>query len=110
MTNEDIATIEAQLEVVLPSYYKLVALAGRFADPIHDDAKTIVAINRAFRNGDFGDEEWHHQMVAIGHDGSGNYFCLRTDSPSSGVYLRDHETLAVTQEYDTFDAFVLEWM
>ena len=110
MTNEEILMIEAQLEVVLPSYYKQAALAGRFAEPIHADAKTIVAINRAFRNGDFGDEQWHHQMVAIGHDGGGNYFCLSTNSPDSGVYLRDHETLEVALEYDSFDAFVSEWI
>jgi SMI1-KNR4 cell-wall len=109
MTQEEIASIEANLDVVLPQPYKEAALAGRFADPIHDDAKSIIAINFAFRAGDYGDNGWRNNLVAIGHDGGGNYFCLDTDSFDSVVYVRDHETLNVSKEYDNFDAFVAEW-
>lgn len=109
MTHEEIASIETHLDVVLPRPYKSVALAGRFAEPIHNDATSIIAINSAFRAGEFGDEGWRRNLVAIGHDGSGNYFCLDTDSFESGVYIRDHETLNVSREFDSFDAFVAEW-
>ncbi len=109
MTQEEIASIEAHLDVVLPQPYKEAALAGQFAEPIHNDAKSIIAINSAFRAGEYGDEGWRSNLVAIGHDGCGNYFCLDADSFDSGVYIRDHETLNVSREYDSFDAFVAEW-
>ena len=109
MTQQEIASIEAHLNVVLPQPYKEAALAGRFADPIHDDAKSIIAINSAFRVGDYGDDGWRNNLLAFGHDGGGNYFCLDTDLFDSGVYVRDHETLDVNKEYDSFAAFLAEW-
>jgi len=71
MTRDDIANIEAQLDVVLPKAYVQAALAGRFPDPVHDDAQSIIAVNSAFRAGDFGDQNWRRNLVAIGHDGGG---------------------------------------
>ena len=109
MTPDDIANIEAQLNVVLPKPYVEAALAGRFTDPIHEDAQAIIAINGAFREGEFGDEDWRGSLVAIGHDGGGNYFCLDTDASDSAFYLRDHETLDVAQAYENFDAFLAAW-
>ena len=109
MTPDDIADIEAQLGVVLPKAYVQAALADRFADPVHDDAQSIIAINSAFRAGEFGDENWSSKLVAIGHDGGGNYFCLDTGAPDGGVYLRDHETLEVAKEYESFDEFLAQW-
>ena len=109
MTQDDVENIEAQLHIVLPQPYIQAALAGQFADPIHDDAQSIIGINSAFRAGDFGDEDWRGHLIAIGHDGAGNYFCLDTESPESGVYVRDHETLNISKQFDSFAAFLSAW-
>jgi hypothetical protein len=109
MTPSEISSIETQLKLKLPEPYVHAANAGRFCDPIHDDAQSIVAINLSFRTGEYGDTNWRPSLVAFGHDGAGNCFCLDTESFDSGVYIRDHETLEVTREYDSFDAFLHEW-
>jgi len=50
------ASIEDQLDVVLPEAYVQGALAERFTAPIDDDAQSIIAIDSAFRAGDFGNQ------------------------------------------------------
>jgi hypothetical protein len=109
MTDNDVKLIEARLGVALPERYKDAALAGQLKDPIHDDSQSIIAINTAFRAGEFGDQQWRPSLIAFGHDGAGNYYCFDSDAFDSGIYMRDHETLEITKEYDTFDEFLPAW-
>ncbi len=105
MTSADIKTIEDQLGIVLPLPYVEAALAGAFTDPLHDDPGSIIGINKSFRSGDFGDQHWNKNFLAFGHDGAGNYFCIDVQNIGTGVFVRDHETLAVTKEHDSFSIF-----
>ena len=109
MTNDEVEMIEAGLGITLPPEYVVAATAGEFSDPIHDNARHILGINSAFRSGEFGDQDWDEQLFAFGHDGAGNYFCFYTAKIDDGVFLRDHETLEITQEYDSFNDFLLQW-
>ena len=109
MTHQDIETIEAQLGVSLPQPYVEAALSGEFEDPILDDAQSIIGINRSFRSGDFGDANWSDKLLAFGHDGGGNYYCIDVQNFDAGVFLRDHETLEVHKAYESFGRFLQEW-
>ena len=109
MTSEDIKTIEGKLDVMLPHPFVEAALSGAFKDPLHDDPGSIVGINMSLRSGDFGDENWNPNLVAFGHDGGGNYFCIDVQNIDAGVFLRDHETLETTKEHESFSRFIQEW-
>jgi hypothetical protein len=109
MTPQDIAAIEAGLNVVLPAPFVDAALSGAFKDPLHDDPGSILAINTSFRAGDYGDADWNPNLLAFGHDGGGNYFCVDVQDLEAGVFVRDHETLEVTRENESFSRFIQEW-
>ena len=109
MTDDDIEQIKTSLGVALPDKYIQAALAGELRDPLHDDPKSIIGINSAFRNGEFGDQNWRPALIAFGHDGAGNYFCFDSDIFDSRIYLRDHETMEITPVYKTFEELLAEW-
>lgn len=109
MTYNDISTIEEQLGIVLPRPFVEAALSGTLKDPLHDDPGSIVGINKSFRSGDFGDQDWNKSLFAFGHDGAGNYFCIDVQDVGAGVFVRDHETLAITKEHDSFSDFLQQW-
>lgn len=109
MTPQDIESIQVELGVTLPPAFIAAGLSGSFQDPLHDSAAAIIGINRSFRSGDFGDEHWNPKLIAFGHDGGGNYFCIDVTDFEAGVFMRDHETYEITKEYDSFDQFMGEW-
>jgi cell wall assembly regulator SMI1 len=109
MTPADITTIEEELGVDLPSPFVEAALSGAFTDTLHDHLGSIVGINTSFRSGDFGDQDWNKNLIAFGHDGAGNYFCIDVLNIGDGVFVRDHETLAISKEHDSFSDFLQQW-
>ena len=90
----------------MPAAYRAAATSGRLEELPNSDARSVVAITRAFRNGDFGDREWPASLFAFADDGGGNHFCIDLSSPRSRVVCRDHETLELVPESDDFD----EWL
>ena len=109
MTQQDLNTIEEHLGMSLPNSYVTAALSGVFSEPIHNDAQSIIGINMALRSGEFGDASWNPNLLAFGHDGGGNYYCIDVQDLGAGVFLRDHETLEVHRVYESFTLFQLEW-
>lgn len=109
MKIEDLNLIESALGIALPGCYRSAALDNRFQEPIHDDAQSIIAINRSFRNGDYGDEQWPPSLFAMGHDGAGNYFCIDVDHADKGVLLRDHETQEISPCAESIAEWLEEW-
>ena len=109
MIDSQLNKIETDLGIILPSQYRDAALSGEFKDPIHDDPESIISINREFRDGIYGDENWPSTLFAFGHDGAGNYFCIDTNSADATVYLRDHEILEIMLESPSFSAWLHEW-
>lgn len=110
MTSNDITFIQEQLGITLPLPFVEAALSGALNDPLHDDPGSIVGINRSFRGGDFGDKDWNKNLLAFGHDGCGNYFCINVQNIDAGVFIRDHETLTITREHDSFSSFLKQWI
>lgn len=106
MNRDELDALESALSVTLPAYYRSAALDGRLDRLLNSDANSITAINRAFRQGDFGDEAWPHHMFAFGDDGGGNMFCLDLSTPNNNVFRRDHETLELIPEAADFDAWL----
>ena len=106
MQADDLDAIERELGIRLPTVYRAAAEAGRLAGLLNADRRSVVAINRAFRNGDFGDRDWPPHMFAFADDGGGNSFCLDLSTGRSRVVCRDHETLELVPEADDFEQWL----
>jgi hypothetical protein len=104
---DELDAIERALGVRLPPAYRSAAEAGRLQRLLNADPTSVVAINRAFRAGEFGDRDWPHHIVAFADDGGGNHFCLDLSAPAtSRVLCRDHETLELVAEADDFERWL----
>ena len=107
MKTEELDAIERALSIRLPRAYRSAAEAGRLQRLLNADHTSVVAINRAFRAGEFGDRDWPHHMFAFADDGGGNHFCLDLSVPGgSHVLCRDHETLELVPEADDFERWL----
>ena len=107
MKTEELDSIEQALGIRLPSAYRSAAEAGRLQRLLNSDSTSVIAINRAFREGEFDDLDWPHHMFAFADDGGGNHFCLDLSSPEgSRVLRRDHETLELIPEADDFERWL----
>jgi hypothetical protein len=104
---EELDSIERALGIQLPGVYRSAAEAGRLERRLNADATSVIAINLAFRAGEFGDRDWPHDKFAFADDGSGNFFCLDLSSPEGRhVLCRDHETLELAPEADDFERWL----
>jgi hypothetical protein len=109
MTSDELEGMEVALEVRLPAFFRTAALEGRLAKLLNADARSAIAITRAFRAGDFGDENWPNHLLAFADNGSGDFFCLDLSTSAKAVLCRDHETLEITHEADDFDAWLEDY-
>jgi hypothetical protein len=104
---DELDSIERALDIRLPRAYHSAAEAGRLQRLLNADSTSVIAINRAFREGEFGDRDWPNHMFAFADDGGGNHFCLDLSSPgASHVLCRDHETLELMAEADDFERWL----
>ena len=106
MTNDDLRMIEDRLRITLPEFYRRAAIDGRLANVLNSDATSVVAINEAYRSGEFGDLDWPNQRLAFGNDGAGDSFCLDLTSDNRRVLSRDHETLEISVLAHDFDPWL----
>ena len=106
MTESELNSIETALGLSLPEFYRQAAIDGLLTRVLNSNAQSVVAINGAFRNGEFGDTDWPAHLFAFGDDGAGNFYCLDVSGDSEEVLLRDHETLEIAAEADSF----LQWI
>ncbi len=108
MNQDELDAIAKGLGITLPGFYRSAALAGRLepAGIINTDARSVIAINHALRDGEFGDEDWPKHVFAFGDDGGGNFFCLDLSSPGTKVLLRHHETLELLHEAGEFEPWL----
>ena len=106
MRAKELDAIEQALGIKLPSVYRSAAEAGRLNRLLNADGNSLVAINRAFRAGEFGDHDWPHHIFAFADDGGGNYFCLDVSGVGSQVFRRDHETLELVLEAEEFERWL----
>jgi hypothetical protein len=102
----ELDAIESALGIRLPPAYRAAAEAGHLDRLLNADLASVVAINRALRDGDFGDSDWPHGMFAFADDGGGNHFCLDLSAPRLRVLSRDHETLEVGTEAEDLETWL----
>jgi len=104
---QDLDKVEKSLGVDLPAYYRKAATEGRLTGLLNADAQSVTAINNAFRNGEFDDEDWPYYILAFADNGYGDFYFLDLSAQNSKVLIRDHETLERDLEADNFDEWLL---
>ena len=133
MTDEDIAQIESAFAVCLPNGYRQLlkspptllvalmdALAAEHSDfevPIFLKADVIINQNREVRNPEFGfvagpdeDDKWDDELLIIGGDIGGNFYCVKPESDSSVVYEWDHSGACDLEVYgESIPQYVERW-
>jgi hypothetical protein len=103
MTGTEIAQLEQQLAVRLPSDFRTLLPAST---PVHHGpltAEYLIAMNQRFRASgilnNIYDERWPAHFIRIGGDGTGHVsWFVRCDSDPSGIWQCDHDVVGgITQ-------------
>jgi hypothetical protein len=113
MLNNELAIIETELRVVLPSRYRGLMLAYPL-DPfevnhrieLQDDAKGIISFNRFLR--ETFDEDWPEHYFAFGNSPVGDPYFLDLSEGGIAVYRWDHETHEVADEAPDLDQWIAQ--
>lgn len=93
MTEDELAKIEAELNLILPDAYKKLMLnhPGFFKQhELCDYVDPLVYDNRTLRARGFVTMNWPKEYFAFGSDGAGNYYFLTTSPFDGHVYYADH--------------------
>lgn len=102
MNLAEIAVIEGTFGITLPDSYRRADTSDMLSNILNSDSQSVTAINHALRNGDFGDTDWPNHLFEFGDDGGGNFYCLDLSSDNERVLIRDHETLQLIPEAESF--------
>lgn len=114
MTDRDLDFVEGELGITLPAAYRrtlsafpVPACAGNSDAELWDDAKALVARNRALRAGEGGNAPWQrHQYFIGGAAGWSNAIDLRkAEAPVWLVEADDWRHADTGIDYETFE----EW-
>ncbi|HYT92003.1 MAG TPA: SMI1/KNR4 family protein [Gemmataceae bacterium] len=111
MTEADVASIESELRVTLPSHYREFVLnypnalrEAKFEynqesaaqSLLFDDPQLVIDLNQGVRKlglflADGETEPWPDKYLIIGADGGGNYWCIIRGGRSKAVWFFEHE-------------------
>ncbi|MFO0881072.1 MAG: SMI1/KNR4 family protein [Gemmataceae bacterium] len=118
MTEAQLAEIEAAVGFALPDEYQRVAIAPPFR-PIgrdwvywfyNDPARVIDGTLAPLADGDYDRAEWRAGYLTIGESGAGDLYVMDTAAAGLPIHCLSHESHRIETEYETFAAFVEEWM
>ncbi len=133
MTEEDIVRIEQTFAIRLPHGYRqllkspprlLVALMKEFAKehsdfevPVYLKADLIIGQNQLVRDPEEGfvagpqqSDIWDDELLIIGGDCGGNFYCIKANSGSSTVYEWDHSGACELEVYgESIPTYVERW-
>ncbi len=127
MTETEVATVETELAVGLPSHYRKFLLnypqsllenkldLGWVKEPpadrqFYNNPTRLIALNRDVRTpgtpwvGEAGDP-WPDKYFVIGDDQCGNYWCVDLLVTDPGVWFYDHEIGAFERRHGSLSEF-----
>lgn len=96
MTETELAQIESELGIVLPSEYRqfmlpfpIPAFAGNTESELWDDANALIELNLELRKGESLTRPWPTHTFAIGRDDGGSVSAFDLRTSGSTVYWAD---------------------
>lgn len=101
MTPDELVEVERRLSLSIPDWYRQtllrgVRIEGRDPHPyVYSSAKELLITNLTLRMSPRPDAfcggSWPADLLCIGDDGCGNYYCIRVGGSEKGVLIFDHE-------------------
>lgn len=101
MTPDELAEVEGRLSLSIPDWYRQtllrgVLIEGRDPHPyVYLSAKELLITNLTLRMSPRPDAfcggPWPADLLCIGDDGCGNFYCIRVEGSDKSVLLFDHE-------------------
>jgi hypothetical protein len=118
MTEDELAQIESELKICLPSAYRHTMLGYPFSEcswpsqaEIPKNQVFVLGINRAQREDEKYNAVWKHQFFAFGNDSGWLYFSDTSLCPSP-VFRIDIESHEVSEDAPTLQEWIdrrIEW-
>jgi hypothetical protein len=115
ISRKDLARIEAELDIKLPTDYIAAVQQNPFkvgAQEFYGDANEILEQTKWNRDEGFFGLKWPENYLVIGDDGAGNQYFIDVSRTPSPVFFVDHEYAAVDGKWKITEesASVHEWV